>query len=382
MQKRQKQKIVWGVCGIGHGHTFRQMPLIDHFSGNAEIVILCYGESLNLYRERYKNHKNIHMVEVAVPFYVGRDNGLDFDATAIHPANQNIDFHKINVNALRQTRAILGQADLVISDYEPISAQYAYSQNVPLVTLDQQSKYLMGDFEQPLNEHYYQDEIERLRLFFPKAKQRLACSFFNVSPKQTLEEEVTICSPIFNDSVLQAAHIRKNHDFKDAQKSLIFYISAQQPFGQSLSSITDICRQFPNIYFHFFGKGYSQATDDDQHIKFYQHGDSRFHDILARCDGVISTAGHTLLSEAMYLGIPVLALPLPLYEQQMNAHIINHNKFGLLAHDFNAKILKEFIENLPDYAERIDQDKTVLNRTDGKKDIIAALNKTCMTPKV
>jgi hypothetical protein len=47
----------------------------------------------------------------------------------------------------RLTQELIGKPDLVISDYEPISAQYAYASGTPLVTIDQQSKYLVGDYE-------------------------------------------------------------------------------------------------------------------------------------------------------------------------------------------------------------------------------------------
>ncbi len=372
MQKKERKRtqIVWGVCGIGHGHTFRQLPLIEHFSDKADIEILAYGESYDFFQNKFKDQNNINIERVAVPFYVGNDDGLDFNATAFHPANQNIDFHTINNMALKNVRNRIGKADLVISDYEPMSAQYAYALNIPLVTIDQQSKYLYGEFPQPLHGQYFQDEKERLRLFFPKAQERLACSFFNVEKKSVTSEKVTICSPIFNQAVLNAKDVRLSLSKNNNRKSLIFYISAQQPFGQSLGQITDICANFPEIDFHFFGKGYTENTRPENHVKFYKHGHHRFHDILARCDGIISTAGHTLLSEAMFLNIPVLALPLPLYEQQMNAHVIDKNGFGLLSPIFNQEILTKFLKNLDAYTSNIMGDRIILNKNDGKNALI------------
>ena len=91
--KDDKLKIVWGVCGIGHGHIFRQLPLIEHFMQTAEISILAYGESYDFFKQKFMDERNITIEKVAVPFYVGDDNGLDFEATASHPTNQNIDYH-------------------------------------------------------------------------------------------------------------------------------------------------------------------------------------------------------------------------------------------------------------------------------------------------
>src|SRR6185312_2569606 len=92
-------------------------------------------------------------------------------------------------------------------------------------------------------------------------------------------------------------------------------------------------------------------------IKIYEHGDASFHEALATCNGIVSTAGHTLLSEAMSLGIPVYAIPLPVYEQHMNAHIIEENKFGISRPRFEAEALEGFLQNLPQYAKAIAADK-------------------------
>ncbi len=47
-----KRKILYGICGIGTGHTYRQLPIVEHFVGKGDrLVIFAYGESLDFYRE-------------------------------------------------------------------------------------------------------------------------------------------------------------------------------------------------------------------------------------------------------------------------------------------------------------------------------------------
>ncbi len=72
-----------------------------------------------------------------MPYYIGNRTGIDFAATAKRAAAQGIDYVAVNSRALNEASKYLGKADLVISDYEPISAQYAYAYSVPLVTIDQ-----------------------------------------------------------------------------------------------------------------------------------------------------------------------------------------------------------------------------------------------------
>ncbi|MFC1753412.1 glycosyltransferase family protein, partial [Thermoproteota archaeon] len=109
-------------------------------------------------------------------------------------------------------------------------------------------------------------------------------------------------------------------------------------------------------------------------ISVYRHGDSQFENVLGKCNGIISTAGHTLLSEAMYLGIPVYCIPLPVYEQHMNAKVIDDNKFGVLHSNVDEKKLNNFINNIPAYRKNIELDSNVLLPGPGQYKIIEKLD--------
>src|SRR3972149_4745327 len=63
-----------------------------------------------------------------------------------------------------------------------LTDRFGDNKNVPLVTSDQQSKFLFGDFPVTLGGFTYEDEVKRLSMFFPKADKRIACSFFRVAP--------------------------------------------------------------------------------------------------------------------------------------------------------------------------------------------------------
>lgn len=52
----RKAKILYGVCGIGMGHTYRQLPLLDNLAAEAEIVLFAYGESLAFYSKIGRAH--------------------------------------------------------------------------------------------------------------------------------------------------------------------------------------------------------------------------------------------------------------------------------------------------------------------------------------
>ena len=87
----------------------------------------------------------------------------------------------------------------------------------------------------------------------------------------------------------------------------------------------------------------------------------------------MSTAGHTLLSEAMFLGIPVYAVPLDLYEQQMNAYVIGRFGFGINHTEIDSEKLNDFISQLSSFSKNIAQDQNRLLRRPGQLEIIRSL---------
>ncbi|MBI5066226.1 hypothetical protein HZA97_08375 [Candidatus Woesearchaeota archaeon] len=357
------KKILWGISGIGTGHTHRQLPLMQHFSKKCKIVIFAYQESYKFYDKYFKNKKNISVLKIDIPFWAGNKKGLDFKAT--ERINKNKDFLTINCKALAKAQKLLGKPNLVITDYEPLSAQYAYAYSVPLVTIDQQSKYLVGKFPESLGNQGYKDEIMRLRMFFPKADARIACSFFKVNKKQ---KEVLIFPSTLKKEIINLK--RK----KSQSKSILVYISSQREFVQSSNEIIKIFESRKETNFYVFTRNVASIKlKTSSNIHLYEHGDPIFYKILQECSGIISTAGHMLLSEAMYLGIPVYAIPLAVYEQQMNAHIINENKLGISNQKINTEKLNYFIKNLTRFEQNIKKDKKVLLRKPGQEKIIKFL---------
>lgn len=371
----KKHKILYGISGIGNGHTNRQAPIIEHFTKISDMVIFAYQESYKHYQEKFSNNPSVTVVPIDVPFWVGNATGLDFSATAQRNAGK--DFITINCTAMARAEEILGKPDLVITDYEPVSAQYAYAMNAPLVTLDQQSKYLIGDFPPLLNGQAYQDEIVRLSMFFPKASARIACSFFTVPPKKEHTLDVQIFPSTLKDSITSL----KRNPSKE-QLSLLLYISSQRAFVQTHEEILRICQSLPKVQFHIFATGISleDSSNIPDNVLLYEHGDPRFLNILATCNGIVTTAGHMLLSEAMYLGIPLYTIPLAVYEQHMNAFVIKKGNFGIMHHTIEREKLLFFIEHLEEFTQNIERDELyLLIRQAGQDKIISYLTTTFLS---
>lgn len=354
-------KILYGICGIGNGHLFRQLPILQALCQTHEIIIFTYGDALNYLRKNILS--NTRLIEVAVPFYVGTPNGLDFSLTLQH---NNCDFFTINTAAMAYVQEQWGKPDIVLSDYEPVSAQYAYAYNAPFITIDQQSKYLLYSdlFPHEIDGLRYIDEQMRLRMFFPVANERIACSFFNVPSN---DAHVTIVGSTIRNTIKAQPLTKKT--------SIVVYLSKQMNISQSLDELIGVMSKFSNTDFNIFvADNYNVHCALPNHIKVYSHGHPDFTTMLASSHGVIATAGHSLLSECMVLGKPVYALSLDVYEQKLNAYVIEQFKLGCSNTCVDVEKLKIFIDNLKLYTHNIVNDNQALIKVCGVDTILNKIN--------
>ena len=65
----KKKKILYGIAGIGLGHTYRQLPIIEYLAKKYLLVIFAYDKSYEFYSSHFKNRKSVYVERVAVPFF-------------------------------------------------------------------------------------------------------------------------------------------------------------------------------------------------------------------------------------------------------------------------------------------------------------------------
>ena len=270
-----------------------------------------------------------------------------------------------------------GKPDLVVSDYEPISAQYSYSLNVPLITIDQQSKYFYDNYPDRLGGLSYLEERARLNLFFPKADMRIACSFFQPpSNKITYSDfKIKILPPIIRKDIVKLKTIKQG-----LSDQVLVYLSPYSPFIQSASEVITILAKFKKYYFHLFVSRESDFAKIKyllpKNIKIYFHGDREFFNILNSVDSAICTAGHMFISEMMFLNKPIYTIPLKTYEQKYNAKVIEDNLLGVARHKIAFNSLRYFLANITKFRHNIINNKNILlNKETGQEKIISLIEK-------
>jgi uncharacterized protein (TIGR00661 family) len=92
-----------------------------------------------------------------------------------------------------------------------------------------------------------------------------------------------------------------------------------------------------------------KAWKVDDTLTFHQLDDVLFLEKMASCKGYVSTAGFESICEAMYLGKPVMMIPVEgHFEQACNAVDGAKAGAGIPHHEFDIKVLMNYI---PDYED-------------------------------
>jgi uncharacterized protein (TIGR00661 family) len=346
-------RIVLGVCGFGLGHSTRQRPILEGMLARGhDVILVTNDQSHGFFTSMFPQVPN---ARVYVPMIHTTPDGLDFGATADDPRNAQPGAHPAFWNACGLIEQRFGRPDLVISDYDMVSAQIAYLFDAPLVTLDQQSKFL--GYECPSIDTFTPREHRmRLGFFFPKATARVATSFFTMGYPPVAEHPVTVIPPILG------------HDVKDLHPApedgnVTVYLSAASHIAQSVDDLLAVFALFPDHRFTCFVD--AEAAEVPDNVTLLQNDRPAFVDSLRRSVAVISTAGHNLITEALYLRVPMFLLPFGHYEQQLNTRIVTDEGLGCTALRVTEANLDAFLGTLDRYRLRGRETTRMYDRFDG-----------------
>ena len=113
------------------------------------------------------------------------------------------------------------------------------------------------------------------------------------------------------------------------------------------------------------------SEETDGKLRFLPFSEDRFITDLATSRGVIAGGGFTLMGEAVYLGKPMLAVPLAgQFEQQLNARYLELVGYGMCATDLeDASVIPRFLERTPDCARKL-----AAYHQDGNRELLAAVD--------
>ncbi|MEW6072852.1 MAG: glycosyltransferase family protein [Planctomycetota bacterium] len=122
-------------------------------------------------------------------------------------------------------------------------------------------------------------------------------------------------------------------------------------FTQGFAAFLDRLAGFPRERFLVYGTGREGERGNCVFRGFSREGFLRD---LAACKAVIATAGFTLITEALHLGKPYLALPMKgQFEQSLNALLLGRTGYGKNGWRARPEDVGDFLYHLPEHRARL-----------------------------
>ncbi len=324
-------KIVYGVSGEGSGHSSRSREMATH--------LLQQGHDLWLvsYDRGYKNLKeDFRVFETEGLTIASRDNQVSLVKTFTENLMRLPEGHR-KLQQLRQDLFKDFAPDVVITDFEPMTAYLANHYDVPLITIDNQHRMRYMEFDCPPG-----SETDRhitktvIRAMVPRPDVSLVITFVQ---GPTTNDRTFLFPPILRRAVLEQASTRGDH-------TLVYVTSG-------FESLLEQLQNFPREKFLVYGYDRCDAEGPCQFRPFSREG---FLADLASAKAVIATAGFTLISEALYLRKPYCALPMSgQFEQELNAFMLAELGYGKNAAELGRETLGDFLYHVPDYEQHLAQ---------------------------
>ena len=321
-------KILYAIQATGNGHISRAREVIPHLMGYGEVDLLISGRQaeVNLpYMIKYKKS--------GISYTFGKKGGIDFidSIKKLKPINFIKDVCSFPVHAY----------DMVVNDFEPVTAWACKLQFKRCIALSHQAAYLSPNTPRPVQTNYWSEQI--LHNFAPTTE---AIGF------HFEKYDRFIHSPIIRKE------IRTIHTDNLGHYTVYLPAHSDQILIQHLMKLKD-------VEWHVFSKHCKQAYQQ-QHIKVFPVQHDLYLNSFANCAGLITAGGFESPAEAMYLRKKLLVVPMQnQYEQTCNAEALK--RLGVhvvkkIENDFAVKV-KQWMEygfpvlvDYPDETARIIDD--------------------------
>jgi uncharacterized protein (TIGR00661 family) len=224
--------------------------------------------------------------------------------------------------------------DLVITDFEPLTARIGHHRRIPVISIDNQHCLTNTDVKLPgRNRRDAAAAKIATRLMTPHAQAYFVTSFFPAHPRK---RNSFLVPPILRREVLEAKPASGDH--------VLVYVTSPA------SELADMLRQ---VRAEFVAYGFGRDGREGN-VQFKKPSMGGFLSDLASCKGIVANAGFSLVSEALHLQKPYLAIPVKhQFEQIFNAYFLAQQGYGAFWEELTKEKIESFLFNLPHYAEAL-----------------------------
>lgn len=275
-------KILYAIQGTGNGHLSRSMDVVPCLMKHGQVDIIVSGIQGDLalpFPVKYKFK--------GLSFIFGKSGGVSLWKT----------FAKTNFRRLRNeiNNLPVDKYDLVINDFEPVSAWACYFKNKPCIALSHQAAVLMPGAPRPGHEDMMGELI--LNNYAPSS----AAYGFHFTTNGD-----TIFTPVIRQQVREQEVADKGH--------YTVYLPSYDD-----NRLIKRLSAYKGIRWEVFSKHNKKPVTSGS-ITIQPINSEKFTKSMATATGVLCGAGFETPAEALFLGKKLLVIPMKSqYEQHLNA---------------------------------------------------------------
>lgn len=275
-------KILFAIQGTGNGHLSRARDVYPELCKYGEVDVLISGIQADVevpFPVKYKKY--------GMSFIFGKKGGVDIWQTA-----KKLKLFRL-IDDIQQFP--IEDYDLVVNDFEPISAWACKLRHIPCVSLSHQCAVLNENAPRPEKSDWKGRVV--LKYYAP------VTASYGFHYKSYADN---IFTPVIRKQVRDAVVTNNGH--------YTVYLPAYED-----SVLIEHLSNFKNVNWEVFSKHNKEAyTHDNIHLRPINN--DAFIESMASSTGVLCGAGFEGPAEALFLGKKVLAIPMQeQYEQQCNA---------------------------------------------------------------
>ena len=223
--------------------------------------------------------------------------------------------------------------DVLVTDFDTFTSTVGVLLDRPVISVDHQ--HVVDRFRHP---RAVKDAVTSYRMAravctakTPRCSHYVVTSFFFPAPRWG---STTLVGPVVRREVAAATPTRGEH-------VLVYQTtSGDSRLVPALTAVKD-------VKFVLYGLGREETIGN---VELRAFDEARFVRDLASSRAVIANGGFTTLSEAVYLGKPVLSIPVRRQaEQELNAAWLEMLKLGMRADRIDVAVVRQFLERLDDF---------------------------------
>lgn len=273
-------KILYAIQGTGNGHIARAEDIIPILKQYGDIHIFISGAQADIklkYPVKYKSK--------GLSFYFGKKGGIDFLKT--FKKNSSKDVYK------EIKKFPIEKYDLVLNDFEPVSAWASFKREIPIVGLSHQAALLSPLTPQPKN---FDPVGEWLIKNYAPTKKHIGFHF------QKFDD--FIYTPVIRKSIRDLVD-------QPTKEHYTVYLPAYDD-----KKLVALFMEMPNIRWHIFSKHINKPYHIGK-ISVYPVNNEEFTLSMATARGVLCGAGFETPAEALYLKKKLMVVPM---QSQLEQH--------------------------------------------------------------